>query len=244
MGVEIKLSDRELPVSPVFIDFLHHIVAEIPFEGAVWGDQLSEAMSQEQERLIGSANRNAATVLAAPSGQQAIGRAYELLVALMTGNVDPIKDIQLKFHFVNIIGVPRNGGSYLTKEIYRARGFHPDRVPNVIARRRAIALAVGAVAASQSNALPALAADSKPVKVYFGAGCFWHVQHEFTMEEMSTLKRSSSQISAVSGYAGGQRLGDGGKVCCELKAARIHGRFARPRRRPHSADCRVNTLTA
>ena len=118
------------------------------------------------------------------------------------------------------------------------------RVPNVIARRRAIALAVGAVAASQSNALPALAADSKPVKVYFGAGCFWHVQHEFTMEEMSTLKRSSSQISAVSGYAGGQRLGDGGKVCCELKAARIHGRFARPRRRPHSADCRVNTLTA
>ena len=133
MGVEIKLSDRELPVSPVFIDFLHHIVAEIPFEGAVWGDQLSEAMSQEQERLIGSANRNAATVLAAPSGQQAIGRAYELLVALMTGNVDPIKDIQLKFHFVNIIGVPRNGGSYLTKEIYRARGFHPDRVPNVIA---------------------------------------------------------------------------------------------------------------
>ena len=117
------------------------------------------------------------------------------------------------------------------------------RVPNVIARRRAIALAVGAVAASQSNALPALAADSKPVKVYFGAGCFWHVQHEFTMEEMSTLKRSSSQISAVSGYAGGQRLGDGGKVCCELKAARIHGRFARPSRRPHSAACRVSTLT-
>ena len=117
------------------------------------------------------------------------------------------------------------------------------RVPNVTTRRRVIALAVGAVAGSQSNALPALAADSKPVKVYFGAGCFWHVQHEFTMEEMSTLKRSSSQISAVSGYAGGQRLGDGGKVCCELKAARIHGRFARPSRRPHSAACLVSTLT-
>ena len=108
------------------------------------------------------------------------------------------------------------------------------RVPG---RRRAIALAVGAVAGSQSNALPALAADSKPVKVYFGAGCFWHVQHELTMEEMSTLKRSSSQISAVSGYAGGQRLGDGGKVCCELKAAQLHG----PSRR-HSAACLVRTL--
>ena len=107
----------------------------------------------------------------------------------------------------------------------------------VTGRRRAIALAVGAVAGSQSNALPALAADSKPVKVYFGAGCFWHVQHELTMEEMSTLKRSSSQISAVSGYAGGQRLGDGGKVCCELKAAQLHG----PSRR-HSAACLVRTL--
>ena len=30
---------------------------------------------------------------------------------------------------------------------------------------------------------------------------------------MDTLKRSSSQITAVSGYAGGQRLGDGGRVC-------------------------------
>ena len=108
----------------------------------------------------------------------------------------------------------------------------------VTGRRRAIALAVGAVAGSQSNALPALATDSKPVKVYFGAGCFWHVQHELTMEEMSTLKRSSSQISAVSGYAGGQRLGDGGKVCCELKAAQLHG----PSRR-HSAACLVRTLT-
>ena len=108
----------------------------------------------------------------------------------------------------------------------------------VTGRRRAIARAVGAVAGSQSNALPALATDSKPVKVYFGAGCFWHVQHELTMEEMSTLKRSSSQISAVSGYAGGQRLGDGGKVCCELKAAQLHG----PSRR-HSAACLVRTLT-
>ncbi|MBI4693326.1 MAG: hypothetical protein HY749_04825 [Gammaproteobacteria bacterium] len=133
MGVEIKLSDRELPVSPVFIDFLYHIVAEVPFEGAVWGDQLSEALTNEQARLVRSATDNATLVLSNAVGQQAIGRAYQLLVALMTGDVELIKDIQLRFHFINIIGVPRNGGSYLTKEIYRALGFHPDRVPNVIA---------------------------------------------------------------------------------------------------------------
>lgn len=133
MGVEIKLSDRELPVSPIFIDFLHHIVAELPFEGAAWGDQLSENLSSERARILRSAAQNAASVLAAPRGQRAIARAYELLVALMTGNVEPIRDLQLRFHFVNVIGVPRNGGSYLTKEVFRALGYHPDRVPNAIA---------------------------------------------------------------------------------------------------------------
>ena len=133
MGVEIKLSDRELPVSPVFIDFLHHLVADIPFEGAVWGDQLSEALSHEQQRVMASASAHANTVLAAPLGTAAIARAYELLVTLLTGNLAAIKDIQLRFHFLNIIGVPRNGGSYITKEFYRALGYEPDRVPNVIA---------------------------------------------------------------------------------------------------------------
>lgn len=133
MGVEITLTDREFPISPVFVDFLHHLVADIPFTGAMWGDQLAESLSQEQRRLVQSAADNASKVAATRLGQTAIARAYELLVALMTGNVEAIKDIQLKFHFINIIGVPRNGGSYLTKEIYRALGYHPDRVPNVIA---------------------------------------------------------------------------------------------------------------
>jgi len=56
-------------------------------------------------------------------------------------------------------------------------------------------------------------ASEPTMKVYFGAGCFWHVQHEFVGEEVSALKRAGSQITAVSGYAGGQRLGDGGKIC-------------------------------
>ena len=62
----------------------------------------------------------------------AIGRANQLLLALLTGDVDAIKDIQLKFHFINVIGIPRNGGSYLTKELYRSMGYDPTRVPNVI----------------------------------------------------------------------------------------------------------------
>ncbi|MCC6201415.1 MAG: hypothetical protein IT494_00245 [Gammaproteobacteria bacterium] len=133
MGVELKLTDNELPVSPVFIDFLLHVVEQIPFEGAPWGDQLSEAMISEQRRITEQAPENARRVMATQAGQRAIARSYQLLLALLTGNVEAIKDIQLRFHFINVIGIPRNGGSYLTKEIYRALGYDPTRVPNVIA---------------------------------------------------------------------------------------------------------------
>ncbi len=133
MGVDIRLSDREFPVSPVFVDFLSHIVEERPFDGAQWHDQLSEELSNQQQEVLARAAENAAKVMAMPVGQRHIGRAYELFVALMTGDVDKIKDIQFKFHFINVIGVPRNGGSYLTKEIYRALGYDPEKVPNVVA---------------------------------------------------------------------------------------------------------------
>lgn len=133
MGVEIKLSDRELPVSPVFVDFLVHMVESVPFERTQWGDQLSEELTRDQQEVMARAGENAQRVIASPKGQRHIARAYELLVALITGDVEKIKDIQLKFHFINIIGVPRNGGSYLTKEIYRSLGYDPDFVPNVIA---------------------------------------------------------------------------------------------------------------
>ena len=133
MGVEIKLSDNELPVSPVFVDFLAHIIENKDFEKARWGDQLSEELSSDQKKIVEQAAENAKRVIAHPDGQRYVARSYELLVALLTGNKEAIRDIQLKFHFINIIGAPRNGGSYLTKEVYRSLGFDPENVPNVIA---------------------------------------------------------------------------------------------------------------
>lgn len=133
MGIEIRLSDRQLPVSPVFVDFLRHIVDDEPFPPARWGDQLGEGLSNEQAGLAERAARSAERVIASELGQRQVARAYQLFVALLTGDLEPIRDVQLRFHFINIIGVPRDGGSYLTKEIYRALGKDPDRVPNVIA---------------------------------------------------------------------------------------------------------------
>ncbi|GHP04851.1 hypothetical protein PPROV_000360300 [Pycnococcus provasolii] len=58
--------------------------------------------------------------------------------------------------------------------------------------------------------LAALAAEEqtatadKQVSVYFGSGCFWHVQHEFVVAEQSLLAREKLAITARAGYAGGE----------------------------------------
>lgn len=133
MGVEIKLSDKEFPVSPVFVDFLTHVTQGKPFEDAKWHDQLSEEMSSEHKDVMKKAAENAKLVMGTELGQRCVARAYQLFLALLTGDVEKIRDIQFRFHFINVIGIPRNGGSYLTKEIYRAIGYDPAKVPNVIA---------------------------------------------------------------------------------------------------------------
>lgn len=76
----------------------------------------------------------------------------------------------------------------------------------------AVAAAAGIAAGGSTNA--ATAASEPTVKMYFGAGCFWHVQHEFVGEEVSALSRGAETITAVSGYAGGTRVGKApGTVC-------------------------------
>ena len=133
MGVSITITDNEFPISPVFVDYVATVVSGGEFTTSEWHDQLSENLSNQQAEVLKKAQENAAKVMESELGKRFIGRAYELFLALLSGDVEKIRDIQFRFHFINVIGVPRNGGSYLTKEIYRALGFEPDKVPNVIA---------------------------------------------------------------------------------------------------------------
>lgn len=55
--------------------------------------------------------------------------------------------------------------------------------------------------------------QSKTVEVYFGCGCFWHVQHEFVVTEMDTLCRDGASLTARTAYAGGKTTGPDGLVC-------------------------------
>lgn len=133
MGIELKLTDRELPVSPVFVDFLAHVVDGRPFSDHQWHDQISEDLNYAQRDIVKRAPQDAERVMADPRGRNAIARAYQWLLALLTGDLNALREIQLRFHFVNIVGIPRNGGSYLTKELYRALGYDPTGVPNALA---------------------------------------------------------------------------------------------------------------
>eukprot|EP01039_Chlorochromonas_danica_P007728 gene7728-8539_t len=76
----------------------------------------------------------------------------------------------------------------------------------------ASALSCLALAGPLSSA-PALADPPKQQQVYFGAGCFWHVQHEMVETERKVLGRQDSQITSLAAYAGGKEGSKPQRVC-------------------------------
>lgn len=71
----------------------------------------------------------------------------------------------------------------------------------------------GANAQDEIEAAVSVVGEDPLIDVYFGCGCFWHVQHEFVMAEKKILGRSDDQITARTGYAGGIAGSKDGKVC-------------------------------
>jgi len=133
MGIEFKLSDRELPASPVFVCFLAQLLRKRPFDHEIWADQRSEALAVSDADLNARATEAADFVMNNAAGREQVARAYSLLLALLTSDLAPLRELQSRFHFVNIMGIPRSGGSYLTAELYLALGLPPQQVPNALA---------------------------------------------------------------------------------------------------------------
>lgn len=135
MGVEIKLTDRDLPVSPALVDFIYHrIHGRSADSDSLWHDQVSEILvPAETEKRIEHARDVAESVITHPLGQRVIFRAYELFTALLTGDEAKLAAFHRRFRFVVVVGCPRHGGTYLTKQLFRALGQDPKRVPGVIA---------------------------------------------------------------------------------------------------------------
>ena len=55
-------------------------------------------------------------------------------------------------------------------------------------------------------ASPSDATGSYDASVYWGVGCFWHVQHEFVSAEKNLLGRTDDSVSSLAGYAGGNKI--------------------------------------
>lgn len=89
-----------------------------------------------------------------------------------------------------------------------------DNNNDALPSRRAFAAQLATAAALAVSARPAFAEEEPLMDVYFGCGCFWHVQHEFVEAERKILGRKDDGITARAGYAGGiAGAGEGGKVC-------------------------------
>jgi hypothetical protein len=133
VGVEIKLTDKELPISPAMIEFLDHHIAGIP-QDTSWSDQVSETLvPTEAAQRFRYAQSVAEKVLQHPLGRQAIYRAYELLAAISIGSLQKLRAVHQRYRFICVVGCPRHGGSYITRELFAALGHDTDRVPTVIA---------------------------------------------------------------------------------------------------------------
>mmetsp|Transcript_15874 Transcript_15874/g.32531 ORF Transcript_15874/g.32531 Transcript_15874/m.32531 type:complete len:290 (+) Transcript_15874:72-941(+) len=79
--------------------------------------------------------------------------------------------------------------------------------------RTAATLSAGALLA---NSFPELAMADEDVAtpLYFGVGCFWHIQHEFVVQgEQQMLGRGPNQLTSAAGYAGGKSTDNEGRVC-------------------------------
>jgi hypothetical protein len=94
MGIEIKLTDREFPISAVFVDFLHRHI-EGRTQEPTWFDQLSEDLipAQSEERRQ-AAMAVVEAVVGHPAGQKAILRSYELLTDILTGQPEKLRYFQ------------------------------------------------------------------------------------------------------------------------------------------------------
>ena len=133
MSVRITLTDDVFPPSRDFIDFLQQWISNEPFDGTSWGEY-----GQERVRMLGRSTsrhdvlQKAEKLIDGDEGMQYVSRAYELFVALLIGDIAPLRAVQDRFRFFLVVGIPRSGGKYLTKQLFRALGHDPKAVPEVL----------------------------------------------------------------------------------------------------------------
>lgn len=134
MSVRITLTESQLPPSVQFLEFIDTWLAGGDFDGSNWAIYGREQPDRFGSRLPpGTLQHIQQRIAASHTGMRHLRRAYELFTALLIGDVETLRAVQRRFRFVLVVGAPRSGGKYLTKELFRAIGLDPGRVPAVLA---------------------------------------------------------------------------------------------------------------
>ena len=131
MGLTLTLTDAELPASPAFIEFLHATLTGEAYHIGSWYQQDEETLATNEGRFEGI-QQKAQVVVTHPKGKEYLLRSYRFFKELLTGNVQTLRDIA-RFRFFFIIGIPRTGGTYLAKQLFRAGGINYTHVQNALA---------------------------------------------------------------------------------------------------------------
>ncbi|WP_214325396.1 hypothetical protein [Nonomuraea sediminis] len=132
MSVHINLTDAELRPSIEFIDFLERWISKEPFDGTSWSERGRERVGTERRASRQDVRERTARLIDGDEGERYVARAYELFVALLIGDEATLNTVHARFRFIPVVGIPRSGGKYLTKQLLRAHGYDPKTVPEVL----------------------------------------------------------------------------------------------------------------
>ena len=169
MGLQLILTDAELPASPSYIEFLYATIKKEPYYVGEWYKQDGEGMMSDGARFA-DIKRKAHAVASDPKGKEYLLRSYRFFKELLTGDIKHIREIA-RFRFFFVIGIPRTGGTYLTKQLFLASGIDYTKVQNAIAHDgfpHLAHLSFKTKGNIHTNSLLQLAEYLTMVEIYFG----------------------------------------------------------------------------
>jgi hypothetical protein len=124
---------RQLPLSPVFIDFLARWLDNCGFADEAWFDQRSETLSTSMSLMRDTARFRLERLLTDAAAQAAIEAAYRRFYDLALNCSCTLDGTHERYRFIAVVGAPRTGGSYLTGELFCALGYEPTHIPAAVA---------------------------------------------------------------------------------------------------------------
>ncbi|WP_338467642.1 hypothetical protein RXV95_03540 [Novosphingobium sp. ZN18A2] len=117
--------------SPAFIG----ILAEMNEQFADWTDGSYDWANQTEDFLSPPTPlpKFDEAILQTPLSKRAVNDTLQIAIALLSGNYPVVRDYLKETRFAFVIGYPRSGGSYLTKELLRTVGLDHTRVSEALA---------------------------------------------------------------------------------------------------------------